>query len=496
MHFRKFNSDTRNRVAKSKAKAVLGAMSVVAGLAMPVYQAAALDLATAQLVESVGDLIIEDISPLYSVQNGLPLDDLYTVPKPLPYAAPGTLIKHDSTPFDGYVSNALYGAASVLPSGVSAYRFTYHPRSTAGKDVAASAVLLSPPGPTPPGGWPVIAWGHGTAGVAHNCAPSAMKDMYYGDTDLYGFLDSVNYPQTGAFLPGGAFYRTHDSYAVVAPDYTGLGTEFPHEYLSRIAQGQDLIWSIPAAHEVARRIGTTDVLSKKWVAVGHSQGGEAALGVAELEAVIRDPNYLGAVAVAPLTNLTETLKSMTNTTAGQGGYFPLVAYAVKSLFPWVQYSDLMTPNAINMLSVAPLYPPAATPETQLGCFYTASASDGFGSFTSYQQIFTANKPGKGINNPWLAAYSALNQPGTVQAFRPIMIAQSLQDEVIPVALTDKAVQKLCSVGDRVTYKKYDLTTIPPFYGAHTDSVYASFNDQMDWIEKRFAGQSVPNTCSN
>ena len=61
-----------------------------------------------------------------------------------------------------------------LPVG-AAVRIAYHSRDAAGRDVPATAAVLIPPGKTPSGGWPVIAWAHGTSGVARQCAPSLMK---------------------------------------------------------------------------------------------------------------------------------------------------------------------------------------------------------------------------------------------------------------------------------------------------------------------------------
>ena len=43
---------------------------------------------------------------------------------------------------------------------------------------------LIPAGHPPPGGWPVIAWAHGTSGVARMCAPSLEKDLEYGEEGL------------------------------------------------------------------------------------------------------------------------------------------------------------------------------------------------------------------------------------------------------------------------------------------------------------------------
>src|SRR6202000_2521960 len=110
----------------------------------------------------------------------------------------------------------------------------------------------TPSGPEPSGGWPVIAWAHGTSGVARQCAPSLMRDLYYGDEGL---------PE---MLQGG--------FAVVAVDYHGLGTPGPHQYVSKIAQAHDVIYAIPAAHAAVPTLG------RQWVVDGHSQGGLAAWG--------------------------------------------------------------------------------------------------------------------------------------------------------------------------------------------------------------------------
>ena len=51
-------------------------------------------------------------------------------------------------------------------TGLKVYRFLYHSRAFDGKDVPASGVIILPYGDPPEGGWPVIAWAHGTTGVA------------------------------------------------------------------------------------------------------------------------------------------------------------------------------------------------------------------------------------------------------------------------------------------------------------------------------------------
>jgi hypothetical protein len=186
----------------------------------------------------------------------VPITDFYSTPSNLSATKPGDLLRKES--FAGY----------SLPKGATAVRILYHSLDATGQDVATSAVVLIPAGTPPAKGWPVIAWAHGTSGVARLCAPSAMKDVYYGEEGLM--------PMVAA------------GFAVVATDYHGLGTEGPHQYVNKSAQAHDVVYSIPAARAAVRSLGA------RWVVDGHSQGGLAAWGVAEAEHDLKDPNYLGA----------------------------------------------------------------------------------------------------------------------------------------------------------------------------------------------------------
>ena len=77
--------------------------------------------------------------------------------------------------------------------------------------IFVSGQLLLPKPAAPAGGWPIVAWEHGTTGIAAVCAPSwrgwSSRDRAY----LNHWLD--------------------EGFAVVATDYQGLGTPGPHPYL-------------------------------------------------------------------------------------------------------------------------------------------------------------------------------------------------------------------------------------------------------------------------
>ena len=85
----------------------------------------------------------------------------YTPPTPLPAAAPGTLIR----------SVRVTGVPGV-PPGATVWRILFHSTTVYGKDVAESGYVIAPAAPAPAGGYPVIAWAHGTSGFAASCAPS------------------------------------------------------------------------------------------------------------------------------------------------------------------------------------------------------------------------------------------------------------------------------------------------------------------------------------
>src|SRR5258708_902202 len=109
-------------------------------------------------------------------ENFLPITHFYDAPHDLSKSKPGDLLRRES--FMGY----------MLPAGVRAMRILYHSLDAGGTDVVTSAAVLIPAGAQPSSGWPIIAWAHGTSGVARMCAPSLMKDVYYGDEGLYAMV--------------------------------------------------------------------------------------------------------------------------------------------------------------------------------------------------------------------------------------------------------------------------------------------------------------------
>jgi len=77
--------------------------------------------------------------------------------------------------------------------------------------IAISGALFIPKGTPPQEGWPLLAWAHGTVGIADICAPSWQARSYRDVRYLNEWLSQ--------------------GFAIVATDYQGLGTPGPHPYL-------------------------------------------------------------------------------------------------------------------------------------------------------------------------------------------------------------------------------------------------------------------------
>jgi acetyl esterase/lipase len=323
-------------------------------------------------------------------------------------------------------------------------RFLYCSQDAFGKLVPASGVVLVPYGRPPAGGWPVVVWAHGTSGVARKCAPSLMKDLYYSWQGL------LQWPMLG--------------YAVVAPDYAGLGTEGRHQYLAAPAQAHDVINAVPAARNAVSQ------LSARWVAVGHSQGAAAVLFAAELQNRMKvpDPNYLGAVALAPGTDRLR-LFHITSKNSATHGYLAFQAYGIKALYPEFKYSKFLTPEAVAQMKVV-----------EEGCWYVTLAT--FAHKVPVGKMVIAGAE----ENPYFKKFRDLSVIGLRRAHGPIFLAAGLADTTIPAVTVRDASKRMKVQGTAVEYKEYAGLD-------HDSLVFGSFRDQFRWVQDRFAGKPVANS---
>ena len=362
----------------------------------------------------------------------LPAPGFYSSPRALSRTRPGDLL--EKQPFGGY----------ELPPGATAMRILYHSLDAEGRAVATSAFVLVPAGPAPAGGWPVVAWAHGTSGVGRRCAPSLMKDYYYAELGLNDFLKA--------------------GFAIVGTDYHGLGTPGLHQYVSKTAQVNDVIYSIPAARAAVPALG------RRWIADGHSQGGLAAWGVAERESGLSDPDYLGAVSVAGASHPEELLLHLGDT-PGVGFYLAFMAYGIHARFPSFAVTDMLTPLAMQR--------------------YAAAAGDGcwYHGYALYADLTSASMLKPGWNrNPWARRFFDENEVGGSPVAGPLLVIAGEADATVPIAGVRQAVARACKVGSpRLSFRSY-----PGF--DHDPTMAGTVADQVAWIAARFAGTPAESSC--
>lgn len=355
-------------------------------------------------------------------RRDLPLTKFYDTPHPLPPGKPGELIRSEE--FEQY----------ELPLSVDAVRILYHSRSAAGEDVATSGVVLTPSGEKPPaGGWPMIAWAHGAAGVARSCAPSLTRNLGHGP-----FLSM--YVNLG--------------YAVVATDYTGLGTDFRNAFLDGPSNAADLIASIPAARAAVPQLGT------RWIVMGEAEGSLAAVAVAEKEDGIRDPGYLGSIAISGLADVREIYGH-----AADPFMLASLAYGIKTVYPQFQVTDMLA-------------------EKGFALYHHVEQDCGAAGIAGLSTAATL-QPGWDENG-FVRQYFARNNLAQARAYGPMMVVSGDADQAIPTAMTSQAVTRMCKQGDLVQWQRYPLDS-----GA---VIGASVRDQIAWIGGRFAGRPATTSC--
>ncbi|MEU8896362.1 lipase family protein [Nocardia sp. NPDC048505] len=187
---------------------------------------------------------------------------------------PGTVIALSARP-DGWRG---------MPTGTGNSVVDYWMTGSDGSPQPASGALFVPAGTPPPGGWPVMAYDHGTSGLGPGCGGQSNPRS--------GREDAIIQRMVG------------QGFAVVAPDYLGLGNfdTGAHPYLEQRTEATatiDLLRAARSAHPE---------LSRTWGVIGFSQGGQAALGTGHLQATYApDLDFRGTIAVDPESDVEKVL---------------------------------------------------------------------------------------------------------------------------------------------------------------------------------------------
>jgi pimeloyl-ACP methyl ester carboxylesterase len=357
--------------------------------------------------------------------EGLP--DFYATPDPVPDVDPGTLLASEPVDAPGLAGTA--------------YRVMYVSQALNGEAIAVTGVVALPEGEAPDGGFPVIAWAHGTTGIADVCAPSIEA------------AESI--PVANDFLERG--------YALAATDYEGLGTPGRHPYIVGESEGRGVIDSVRAA----RQLEGAD-LSDRYLVWGHSQGGHAAMFALHIaEEWAPELDLVGVVAGAPPSQF-ELLNAALQASPFKH-YLLMVAAGFNAAYgdDGAPLDAVLTPAGVEMVDLV-----------DEGCDTVAEAMASVDSSTLIGAD-PATVPA------WLEALQA-NDPGLFPepADAPLLIIHGGNDEQIPVVASALMFDQLCAIGQDQSRWVYPGQS-------HSGVIAPSLSDMTTWIDNRFAGDATP-----
>lgn len=342
---------------------------------------------------------------------------------------------------------------AVLASAETSTRVTYMSEGPQGEPVVVSGSVSVPGGQAPEGGWPVLSWAHGTTGVADACAPST-GSVPGSDGEYLRYVNETidRYVQAG--------------YAVAQTDYVGMGTPGVHPYINGDSEANAVTDIVTAAGELDSSIGT------KWYVAGHSQGGHAAIFTAA-QAPDRAPNLdlQGAVAIAPGDKLGDTLQYFTvggSEVRDVLGYLPLILLGAQAANPDLQAYDYISDPVKPLLDAA-----------------TNGCTDA--TFAVAQQVPVEGVIAANADLAPMTDYLAQQNLDRLILQVPTLVLQGTDDSAVTEPRTAELIDALCTAGNIVVYKTYDGLE-------HTPTVPASFDDALDFVEARNAGDAPTGAC--
>ena len=363
-----------------------------------------------------------DLSPFYRWDARLP-------------GRPGVLLREEALPRQPDMAAADVSVRILYTSTDARWR--------SGR-VPVSGTLYLPSGAPPSEGWPLLAWGHGTAGVADTCAPSWTTHDTRDATYLNRWLEA--------------------GFAVVVTDYQGLGGPGPHPYLYWQAEARSILDSARAAF-AAR----PNLIANRVVVAGQSQGAGAALGVARLaRKYAPDVQVLGIVATGPNSTFPEGPVAVPVRNSSNM-FLSFVSGGLRDDGPAID--DIVSPRGRQLLDTARR---ACTDELAALARSLEVRSLADTLSITLEQLAPHRIP-------------VTDMPMGPTKF-PLLIATGLADDTVEPFRQYAVVAALCSSSNNVTWRRYEGLD-------HDEALNGSFDDSLAFARSLLAGETVSGNCS-
>lgn len=377
------------------------------------------------------------------------LSDFYEVGTWQP-GTPGTLERAE--PIDG------------APAGMQLYRILYQSTDLQGNAIPVTGLFAAPAGDPPPGGFPLIGFGHGTTGVGQACGMS--------QTPV-----TPNTPAYSNFVPH-IQPLVEQGWAVAASDYSGMGAPGPSSYLVGPLEGRGILDSMRAVLNPSDLIGSVPINQSKLGVYGKSQGGEAVLSAMEIAPTYApDLDIAGGVSLAP--GLTPGLQGVLNAVAS---------------------NPTSTSQNMFVLLIAKSFADNYPEDTNLDEILSAKGQEKMAILDQYcggelaEQVIDVPLS-ELLNTPVASGLvTALGKamPGSVPLEMPVVIAQGLEDTTILPQFTHAQVMSRCALGDTVYYVRFPFDDHPSL----NFQARLAKTSVIDWMNARWNGEPAPDNCAN
>jgi Secretory lipase len=372
---------------------------------------------------TVGD---QDLSPFYRWTGALP-------------EKPGLMLREEGLPDQPEIVAAATARRILYTSTDARWRSGIIP---------VSGTLYLPKRAAPQGGWPLVAWAHGTLGASDRCAPSWSRHR----------------PRDGEYINN----WLEQGFAVVATDYQGLGGPGPHPYLNWGAEGRSVLDAARAALGHSNgQIANTIIIT------GQSQGSGASLGATRLA-----PSY------APDLNIKASIAT---------GIISAFPPADKKPSSEQSFARSVPPQlTILMMIGGALGDDAIKPDdlvTEVGKPLLQAAREGCNA--ELAQVVRSNglTLANSLKDPEIAdRLSAVIDMSPVRMPVPVFLATGLADKSIYPQRQYAAVAALCAAGSHVVWKAYAGVS-------HNGTVHAAYPDELAFVQAALAGNPMQSNCA-
>lgn len=329
--------------------------------------------------------------------TGIEIGDFYTPPKKLP-KNPGEIIRAEV--LQGY----------SLPHGMRGWKMLYSTTVNDKTPATAVAIVLAPTkvSDLP---YPVISWAHGTTGVLQKCMPSAVT------------VPTIDIPALEQVVSSG--------FAIIMTDYSFKDANGPHPYLIGEGEARSILDAIRAAREMP------DVkFESRTVVWGHSQGGHAALWTGIIgEKYAPEIDIMGVAAIAPPANIQKIISSNEKIDKRLG---PYLASSYSHYYPDVKFEKAIRSQALRpakeIKDLCSFYPPEDS--KKIGILMTEFDGRALSKDANLEKRLKENIPNEKIP-------------------APVLIAQGLEDNVVPAEITDEFVDSRCKADQKLEYWTFE-----------------------------------------